>query len=44
MVEGILQQTELPAPVLELIARRAEGNPLFTEELCKALLEDGTLQ
>jgi class 3 adenylate cyclase/pimeloyl-ACP methyl ester carboxylesterase len=44
MIEGVLPQTGLPAPVSALIARRAEGNPLFTEELCKALVEDGTLQ
>jgi class 3 adenylate cyclase/pimeloyl-ACP methyl ester carboxylesterase len=44
MIEGVLQSAGVPAEVLDLIARRAEGNPLFIEELCKSLLEDGTLQ
>jgi class 3 adenylate cyclase/pimeloyl-ACP methyl ester carboxylesterase len=44
MVERVLQSADVPASVLELIARRAEGNPLFIEELCKALVEDGTLE
>ncbi|MBL8961749.1 MAG: AAA family ATPase, partial [Gemmatimonadetes bacterium] len=33
----------LPSPVARLIADRAEGNPLFVEELSKALLEAGLL-
>jgi class 3 adenylate cyclase/pimeloyl-ACP methyl ester carboxylesterase len=44
MVEGVLQSAGVPAEVVELIAQRAEGNPLFIEELCKSLVEDGTLQ
>jgi class 3 adenylate cyclase/pimeloyl-ACP methyl ester carboxylesterase len=44
MVEGVLQTSELPATARDLIARRAEGNPLFVEELSKALIEDGTLE
>jgi len=44
LIERVLQTAELPAAVHDLIARRAEGNPLFIEELSKALVEDGTLQ
>ena len=43
MVDGVLQAAELPAAVRELIAEKAEGNPLFIEELAKSLVEDGTL-
>jgi class 3 adenylate cyclase/pimeloyl-ACP methyl ester carboxylesterase len=44
LVEGALHTAELPTTVRDLITRRAEGNPLFIEELSKALVEDGTLQ
>jgi predicted ATPase len=44
MVEQVLQSGEVPAPVRELSARKAEGNRLFVEELSKALVEDGTLE
>jgi class 3 adenylate cyclase/pimeloyl-ACP methyl ester carboxylesterase len=43
MVESVLRTSDVPPPVLDLVARRAEGNPLFIEELSKALVEDGTL-
>jgi class 3 adenylate cyclase/pimeloyl-ACP methyl ester carboxylesterase len=43
MMEGVLQTPDIPRPVVDLVARRAEGNPLFIEELSKALVEDGTL-
>jgi class 3 adenylate cyclase/pimeloyl-ACP methyl ester carboxylesterase len=44
MVAGILGTPDVPRPVLDLVTRRAEGNPLFIEELSKALVEDGTLE
>ena len=44
LLEGVLHTADLPTTVRDLITRRAEGNPLFIEELSKALLEDGTLQ
>lgn len=44
MVERVLQSSDVPAEVRALIADKAEGNPLFIEELSKALVEDGTLQ
>src|SRR5262249_53476486 len=43
MVERVLGSSDLPREVHELILRKAEGNPLFVEELSKALVEDGTL-
>lgn len=44
MVEGVLQSADIPSTVRELITQKAEGNPLFIEELSKALVEEGTLQ
>lgn len=44
MVKGVLHSTGVPGEVLALIAQRAEGNPLFIEELCKSLVEEGILQ
>jgi len=43
MVQRALQGN-VPAEACRLIARRAEGNPLFVEELAKSLVEDGTLE
>jgi class 3 adenylate cyclase/pimeloyl-ACP methyl ester carboxylesterase len=44
IVGGVLQASDVPAEVHRLIAQKAEGNPLFIEELAKALVEDGTLK
>ena len=44
MVEGLLGVPGLPAEARRLIAGRAEGNPLFVEELSRALVDDGTLE
>jgi class 3 adenylate cyclase/pimeloyl-ACP methyl ester carboxylesterase len=43
MVQRALQGN-VPAEACRLIARKAEGNPLFVEELAKSLVEDGTLE
>jgi len=43
MVERVLGSSSLPAEARELILRKAEGNPLFVEELSKTLVENGTL-
>jgi pimeloyl-ACP methyl ester carboxylesterase len=43
MVERVLQG-DVPAEANRLVARKAEGNPLFVEELAKSLVEDGTLE
>jgi class 3 adenylate cyclase/pimeloyl-ACP methyl ester carboxylesterase len=44
MVERLFGASHLPPEVGRLIVARAEGNPLFVEELSRALVEDGTLQ
>ena len=43
LVRRVLQAA-VPPEVNQLVARQAEGNPLFVEELTKSLVEDGTLQ
>jgi len=43
MVQRALQG-DVPPDACRVIARRAEGNPLFVEELAKSLVEDGTLK
>ena len=43
MVQRVLQG-DVPAEASRLVARKAEGNPLFVEELAKSLVEDGTLE
>jgi class 3 adenylate cyclase/pimeloyl-ACP methyl ester carboxylesterase len=43
LVQRVLQ-AEVPPEVSGLVARKAEGNPLFIEELAKALVEEGTIQ
>lgn len=40
---GILGRKPAPAPLLEMMLNRAEGNPLFMEEMLRALLERGVL-
>ncbi|HJT81538.1 MAG TPA: AAA family ATPase, partial [Chthoniobacterales bacterium] len=39
LVERLLQGTELPVKVRDLILNRAEGNPFFIEELLRSLLD-----
>jgi pimeloyl-ACP methyl ester carboxylesterase len=43
MVQSVLQ-ADVPLEASRLVARKAEGNPLFVEELAKSLVEDGTLE
>ena len=43
MVQHVLQGN-VPAEASRLVVRKAEGNPLFVEELAKSLVEDGTLE
>jgi class 3 adenylate cyclase len=42
LVGGLLG-SECPAPILELVAARAEGNPFFVEELIATLADRGVL-
>lgn len=44
MTGSLLGAAAVPAPLRELIAGKAEGNPFFVEELVRSLLEDGTLR
>jgi len=44
LASGVLGGADVPEAVHRLIASKAEGNPLFLEEVTKSLLEDGTLR
>jgi class 3 adenylate cyclase/tetratricopeptide (TPR) repeat protein len=44
LVARVAGDKSLPADILEQIVRRADGIPLFAEELTKALLEGGLLR
>jgi class 3 adenylate cyclase/predicted ATPase len=44
MVERVARWKSFPREVMEYIVTRADGVPLFIEELTKALLESGVLQ
>ncbi len=41
MVLSVLEADEIPAGLQRLIAGKAEGNPLFIEEVVRSLLEEG---
>jgi class 3 adenylate cyclase len=43
MLEELLA-TQLPAPLSEMVIKRAEGNPFFVEELVAALIDQGVLE
>jgi class 3 adenylate cyclase/tetratricopeptide (TPR) repeat protein len=43
MASSVLDTSELPPSLRRLIAEKAEGNPLFVEELTTSLLEEGVL-
>ncbi|HJQ15117.1 MAG TPA: adenylate/guanylate cyclase domain-containing protein, partial [Anaerolineales bacterium] len=44
LVSEILQNvSDLPYDLVEMIARNAEGNPFYLEELIKVLIEDGVI-
>jgi class 3 adenylate cyclase/tetratricopeptide (TPR) repeat protein len=44
MAGALLDATDLPAELRELIAKKAEGNPFFVEEVTRSLLEEGVLR
>ncbi len=44
MAGAVLASSSLPDELRALITRKAEGNPLFVEEVTKSLLEDGVLR
>lgn len=43
MVSTVLAADDLPPQLREMIAAKAEGNPLFVEEVTTSLLEEGVL-
>ncbi len=44
LVRRVLERVEdLPDALVELVANNAEGNPFYTEELVKMLIEDGVI-
>ena len=43
LVDAILGGRPVPPQVLELLLRRADGNPLFLEEILRGLIEQGIL-
>jgi len=43
MLTALLSSAELPPELLQLIERKADGNPLFIEEVTQALMEAGQL-
>jgi class 3 adenylate cyclase/tetratricopeptide (TPR) repeat protein len=43
MVAALLESRELPSELLSLVQGKAEGNPLFIEEVTSALLERGAI-
>jgi class 3 adenylate cyclase len=44
MVASVLETSELPPALDLLIASKAEGNPLFVEEVVRSLLEEGVIR
>jgi DNA-binding NtrC family response regulator/tetratricopeptide (TPR) repeat protein len=44
MTDAVLGVRNIPTEVRDLIARKAEGNPFFVEEVVRSLLEDGSLK
>jgi len=44
LTRSALGAVEVPEAVRRLVASKADGNPLFLEEVTKSLLEDGTLR
>src|SRR5262249_2786094 len=44
MVTNLLETSEMPAELTQLIREKAEGNPLFVEEIVRSMLERGVLR
>lgn len=44
LIHGILGDVDLPAAFLELVNAKAQGNPLFVEELVNGLVDAGLLE
>ena len=44
MVSHLLGTTEMPSELVELVWEKAEGNPLFVEEIIRSMFERGVLR
>jgi len=44
MVTSLLGTTDVPAELADLVWKKAEGNPLFVEEIVRSMLERGVLR
>jgi tetratricopeptide (TPR) repeat protein len=44
LVQGTLEVEELPEELIRVVARKAEGNPFFLEEIGRALVESGAVR
>ena len=44
LVTSLLSISELPGELRRLIQEKAEGNPLFVEEIIRSLIEDGVIE
>ena len=44
LIRNLLKAEDLPSPVLALIARTAEGNPFYIEEVVRSLIDEGALE
>ena len=44
LIRNLLKAEDLPHPMLGLIARTAEGNPFYIEEVVRSLIDEGALE
>jgi class 3 adenylate cyclase/tetratricopeptide (TPR) repeat protein len=44
MLRALLECADLPIGLEDLVERKAEGNPLFVEEIARSLMEEGVIQ
>src|SRR5439155_13091738 len=44
LIQNLLKLEDLPAAIRGRIARKAEGNPFFIEEVIRALIDEGAIE
>ncbi len=44
MIKGVLQTKEVPSKYVEFVHEKTEGNPLFTREIVKHMVEEGIVR
>ncbi|MBF0589192.1 MAG: tetratricopeptide repeat protein [Magnetococcales bacterium] len=44
MARHLLETEQVPMPILELIRARADGNPMYIEEIIRSLVDDGVIE